>query len=98
VASNGQKTKVLPLQQQQRSRGQSRQLETTIIVSDGGGNESAQILLTNLPKTQNNVKAVTAPSTSVTQSTSGVMTGANSQFFIMHVSFPLFLLCKHFIC
>lgn len=78
VASNGKKA-ALP---QQRSRGQSRQIETTIIVSDGG-NENAQIVL-NLPKSststatvQQIVKAVTAPSTStsVSQSTSGVMTG-----------------------
>jgi hypothetical protein len=92
VASNAPKT-ALP---QQRSRGQSRHVETTIIVGDGG-NENAQIILTSLPKTtasstsiQRIVKTVSPPSTSVSQSTSGVMTGAkllpifNSNSFSFH--------------
>lgn len=77
MASNEQKTK-LP---QQRSRGQSRNVETTIIVGDVG-HESAQLVLKNLPKAaassssvQHIVKTATPPSTSVSQSTSGVMTG-----------------------
>lgn len=77
VASNDQKS-ALPLQ---RSRGQSRAVEKTILVSDVA-NESAQIVLSNRPKTststsasQHIVKTITPPSTSVSQSTSGVMTG-----------------------
>lgn len=79
MASNDQKV-VLPVQ---RSRGQSRQIETKLTVSDVG-NENAQ---TNLPKTSTSssstpriVKTLTPPSTSVSQSTSGVMTGAKHLF------------------
>lgn len=110
VASNDQKV-TLP---QQRSRGQSRQVETTKIVSDAT-NENAQIILTNSPKPTasssvipsqnlNIVKTVTPPSTSVSQSTSGVMTGVNlilnkPFYFWFNQVFPLFFcatLCRFF--
>jgi hypothetical protein len=83
VASNEQKSALHP----QRSLGQSRQAGTKIIVSDVA-NENAQIVLTNSPKSSSSstvtiqqvVKTATPPSTSVSQSTSGVMTGANLSF------------------
>ncbi|CRL04002.1 CLUMA_CG017120, isoform A [Clunio marinus] len=77
VASNEQKTS-LP---QQRSRGQSRRIEASIVVSDTS-NDNTQVIITAVTKTattsstvQSVVKTQNPPSTSVSQSTSGVMTG-----------------------
>lgn len=96
MASNDQKSGALALPQQ-RSRGQSRKAEAKPVISDVGI-ENAQIVLakssTSTSSIQHIVKTVTSPSTSVTQSTSGVMTGGNSFSLDRLISYATLPFCK----
>jgi hypothetical protein len=88
VASHDQKSTVLPsrplsLSSSRLGGGEpltEARVEATIIVSDAGNNDNAQIVVTQLPKSSNASKAVqqitkTVSPPNVSQSTSGAMTG-----------------------